>query len=146
VTPDTAAMVEDLRRWCADLSAPDVTASSMAAAISGEDAGDGSEPQLSVRPSDPAWSQATVVQGVDGPDHVILSPAEGSPLTSEDLEDAFGPVKTTPPRIHFDEAEQRIYQVDVGQPGFTTALIAELSPAGDGVLEAVVLRRDIRLE
>lgn len=148
MTADAASMVADLRRWSADLALSDASTAGIAAAVAGSgsvDGADGSGPQLDLRPDRPGWLEATVVRGTDGPAHVRLVVVEDAELTVQDLEDAFGPVVTTPPRVHFTDPEQRIYDADTGAPNFTTALIAELAP-DSGTLQAVILRRDVRLE
>lgn len=145
--PDAAAMVDDLRRWSAELTRDDVTAAEVATAIGAAD-GDAASPQVEVRPAREGWAAATVVDGPagDGPSHVTLTPADGTPLAPEDLDEAFGPAGPSPARIHFDAPEQRIHLVDTGQPHFTAAVIAELPAGAAGPVGAVVLRRDPRLE
>ena len=136
--------MEDLARWASRLTEAEISTTDMVAAIG--EAQDGKErTKIRVRPRSADWDSAEVFQGSDakGPDRVRLEPAAGSTLTASDLEHAFGPPETTPARMDSDQPEQRIYRIDSGQPGHTTALIAELRPRG-GSVRSVVLRRDAR--
>jgi hypothetical protein len=140
-------MLDDLRRW-SDLLCRGASTEEMVAALGEADERAGPT-QIPVRPRSAHWAGSEIVQRSveEGPDHIRLQPAAHEALTAPAVEEAFGAPVTTPPRLHFDDPEQRIYQVDPGDTPYTVALIAQLKPGhDDGVLQGIVLRRDIRLD
>jgi hypothetical protein len=138
-------MMAMVGRWMGTLTAEEVTAESMAAEV-GRVTG-GTATQLVVEPFDDSWASAEVVSRADetAPSYVRLEPARPEQLTVSVLDSALGAPSTLPPKVHFDDPDRRIYEVDTGQPSHTAALIAELAHDSSSDVAAVILRRDIRL-
>lgn len=144
---EEASLPATLLAWCTQLATADVSPSDMVEAIGWVTGGSGT-PQLTVRPKDPRWERAEIVSRPDDPAPALvrLFPVAGTDLSVEDLERTFGPPSTTPPKVHFDDPVSLIYEVDTGNSAYTAAVIAELPPEGGSTVDAVTLRRDIRLD
>lgn len=140
-------MVADLKQWVADLAKEAVSSATIAEKIGSISKG-ADATQLTVVPRDDAWSQAEIVArpGDSAPTFVRLVCRDPEGLRVDALDSAFGSPSTLPPRVHFDDPETRIYEVDTGEPAHTAAVIAELVLGSDTAVSAVVLRRDIRLD
>ena len=139
-------MAATLAALCDALAEDNVTADGLAQQI-GEIADGAGTQQITIRPRDDAWSRAEVISraGEEEPALVRMTPADPKALKVRDLDKAFGKPATLPPKVHFTDPESRIYEVDPGKPSHTAAIIAELPPEGGKHVQAVVLRRDIRL-
>ena len=90
----------------------------------------------------PASAQAE--PGTDAPAFVRLTLPESSPLTLRALKKEFGTSKQLP-RLHRNAPDEYIIRVDLAGTPYTCALIAEKKP-GETAVQAVTVRRDIRLE
>ncbi len=145
-------MLETIWKLCQVLSTDPVSPQDVALSLGTtlpESAGGQNAPIL-LKPDDRAFKEAMIVReiGQNTPAHVELTLAQPGKLTLNALSDRFGHYSVAP-RLHPSSPLKALFYIDIsGQPR-TCAIIAQtaqgIQGADMGLLEAVTVRRDIRL-
>ena len=90
----------------------------------------------------PAGAAVAPTPGETVPGIVRIPLPDGTGLTLETLRAAFGPAQELP-RLHRKAPVEHLFTVDDGASPYTVAIIADVA---NGAVQAVTLRRDMRLE
>jgi len=133
--------IDPLRELAMALSADDVTVAQVVDRLGGRPTDMGANVVVET-PALDGVTWASIVRELEGdaPAHVTLGIAR--PLSERDLEAALGSPRRVEPD-HPGEPASLLYELDLPDRPYAVTLIA--TTAGDGGVQTVILRRDVRL-